>query len=746
MAIFTKINSHNMAINRFKALDLAQTRQSTSVKVPTEKVTDYYGSMTFNDEVMRSLLSPEAYLKITTAIQTGSKIDRDAADEVAAAMKSWAISKGATHYTHWFQPLTGTTAEKHDSFFDIDLSNGKAVEKFKGSALVQQEPDASSFPNGGIRSTFEARGYTGWDPSSPAFIMENATGTATLCIPSVFVSYTGEALDYKTPLLKSIELIDKAATAVIKEFFNRDVNKVIPTVGIEQEYFLVDEALHNARPDLMMAGRSVFGHAPAKGQQLEDHYFGSIPNRVNAFMVDFEIEALKLGIPVRTRHNEVAPAQFEVAPTFEEANLACDHNALLMDLMNKVATKHKFKVLFHEKPFAGINGSGKHNNWALATDNGINLLGPSSKPKENLRFLTFFVNVLKAVHDNADLLRASIASAGNEHRLGANEAPPAIVSAFLGSTMSQVLDDLENMKDIEDIALEKGDNVYLKLGINKIPSLILDNTDRNRTSPFAFTGNKFEFRAVGSSANSAAPMTVLNTIVANQLIAFRKETEAVLEKGVKKELAIMEILKKYVKESKKIRFEGNGYSDDWVKEAETRGLSNLKSTPEALAVYTRPESIELFTKYGIYSKEEMHARYEIELENYIKKIQIESRVIGDMAINHIVSTSIKFQTSLVENVKGQKDIGIDPEFYAPTVDMIKKIAEYTSKIVRLQHEMTEARKHANNVEDLSERAHLYGTKVKGFFDEIRYLVDKLELIVDDDEWPLPKYRELLLIK
>jgi glutamine synthetase len=707
-----------MAITRFKALELAQMRAGTPVKLPTEKVSDYYGSMTFSDEVMRSLLSPEAYLKINTAIQTGSKIDRDAADEVAAAMKSWAISKGATHYTHWFQPLTGTTAEKHDSFFDIDLSNGKAVEKFKGSALVQQEPDASSFPNGGIRSTFEARGYTGWDPSSPAFIMENAAGTATLCIPSVFVSYTGEALDYKTPLLKSIELIDKASTAVVKEFFNRDVSKVIPTLGAEQEYFLVDEALFNARPDLVMSGRTVFGHAPAKGQQLEDHYFGSIPNRANAFMVDFEIEALKLGMPVRTRHNEVAPAQFEVAPTFEEANLACDHNALLMDLMNKVGSKHKLKVLFHEKPFAGINGSGKHNNWALATDTGVNLLAPSSKPKENLRFLTFFVNTLKAVHDRADLLRASIASAGNEHRLGANEAPPAIVSVFLGSTMSQVLDDLENMS----------------------------NTDRNRTSPFAFTGNKFEFRAVGSSANSAAPMTVLNTIVADQLIKFRKEVEVILEKGIKKELAIMEVLKRYVKDSKKIRFEGNGYSDEWVVEAEKRGLSNLKTTPEALAVYARPESIELFTKHGIYSKEEMHARHEIELENYVKKIQIESRVIGDMAINHIVSTSLKYQTQLVENVKGQKEIGIDPHYYAPTIEMIKKISEYTSSIVRLQSEMTEARKEANNVEDLEERATIYGTKVKGYFEEIRYSVDKLELIVDDDEWPLPKYRELLLIK
>ena len=735
-----------MAITRFKALELAQSRTGILVKLPTEKVSDYYGSMTFSDEVMRSLLSPEAYLKINTAIQTGSKIDRDAADEVAAAMKSWAISKGATHYTHWFQPLTGTTAEKHDSFFDIDLSNGKAVEKFKGSALVQQEPDASSFPNGGIRSTFEARGYTGWDPSSPAFIMENAAGTATLCIPSVFVSYTGEALDYKTPLLKSIELVDKAATAVIKEFFNRDVSKVIPTLGAEQEYFVVDEALFNARPDLVMAGRTVFGHAPAKGQQLEDHYFGSIPNRVNAFMVDFEIEALKLGMPVRTRHNEVAPAQFEVAPTFEEANLACDHNALLMDLMSKVASKHKLKVLFHEKPFAGINGSGKHNNWALATDTGINLLAPSSKPKENLRFLTFFVNTLKAVHDNADLLRASIASAGNEHRLGANEAPPAIVSAFLGSTMSQVLDDMENMDGLDEIQLEKGDNVYLKLGINKIPSLILDNTDRNRTSPFAFTGNKFEFRAVGSSANSAAPMTVLNTIVAEQLIKFRKEVEVILEKGVKKELAIMEVLKRCVKESKNIRFEGNGYSDEWVEEAARRGLSNLKTTPEALAVYARPESIELFTKHGIYSKEEMHARHEIELENYVKKIQIESRVIGDMAINHIVSTSLKYQTQLVENVKGQKEIGIDPQYYAPTIEMIKKISEYTSSIVRMQNEMTEARKEANNTEDLEQRAVLYSTKVKDYFEEIRYNVDKLELIIDDDEWPLPKYRELLLIK
>jgi glutamine synthetase len=734
-----------MAIARFKALELAQSRQPIHVKIPTEKVTDYYGSNTFNDEVMRSLLSPEAYTKISNAIEDNKKIDREAADEVAAAMKSWALSKGATHYTHWFQPLTGTTAEKHDAFFDI-TNKGKAMEKFKGSALVQQEPDASSFPNGGIRSTFEARGYTAWDPSSPAFIMENTAGTATLCIPSVFVSYTGEALDYKTPLLKSGELIDKAATKVMNEYFSREVGKVTATLGAEQEYFLVDEALYNARPDLLMSGRTVFGHSPAKGQQLEDHYFGSIPSRVNAFMVDFEIEALKLGMPVRTRHNEVAPAQFEVAPTYEEANLACDHNALLMDLMNKTAVKHKMRVLFHEKPFAGINGSGKHNNWALATDTGINLLGPSSKPKENLRFLTFFVNTIKAVHDYADLLRASIATAGNEHRLGANEAPPAIVSIFIGTEMTKVLNDLENLSEMNDIKLEKGDNVYLRLGINKIPALLLDNTDRNRTSPFAFTGNKFEFRAVGSSANSATPMTILNTIVANQLFKFREEVDIHIEKGVKKELAIVEVLKGYVKQSKKILFEGNGYSDDWVKEAESRGLSNLKTTPDALAKYLDKSVIDLFSKYGVFTEVEMHARYEIEIENYIKKIQIESRVIGDLAINHIMSTSLKYQTLLVDNVRGQKEIGIDPQYFAPTVEIIKKISIHTSKINNLVEEMTEARKEANNTEDMVERARLYSTKVKDYFEEIRYSVDKLELIVDDDEWPLPKYRELLLIK
>ncbi|OZI09270.1 glutamine synthetase type III [Siphonobacter sp. BAB-5385] len=735
-----------MALARFKALDLAQSRQLTPVKVPSEKVTEYFGSLIFNEEAMRSLLSPDTFQRITKSIKEGHKIDRDTADEVAAAMKSWAVSKGASHYTHWFQPLTGTTAEKHDAFFDIVPGTGKAIEKFKGSALVQQEPDASSFPNGGIRSTFEARGYTAWDPSSPAFIMENAAGTSTLCIPSVFVAYTGEALDYKTPLLKSIELIDKAATKVMSEYFDRNTEKTIPTLGAEQEYFLIDEALFNARPDLLMSGRTVFGHAPAKGQQLEDHYFGSIPPRVNAFMVEFEIEAQRLGIPVRTRHNEVAPAQFEVAPTFEEVNLACDHNALLMDLMQKVAARHKFKVLFHEKPFAGINGSGKHNNWSLATDTGINVLGPSTKPKESLRFVSFLVCVVKAVHDNADLLRAAIATAGNEHRLGANEAPPAIMSVFLGSEMSRVIDTLENMPPMTEFKLEKGDNVYMKLGINKVPSLLLDNTDRNRTSPFAFTGNKFEFRAVGSSANSASAMTILNTIVADQLIQFRKDVDALIDTDLKKELAIVEVLKKYIKSSKRIIFEGNGYSDEWVEEAERRGLANIRSAPEALGVYTRKEVAELFEKYDIFTEKELHARYEIELENYIKKIQIESRVIGDLAINHILSTALKYQSQLVDNVKGQKDIGIEEKYYAPTVETIKRIAEYTAKIQILVDEMTEARKQANAIQDSAEQARLYGTKVKGYFDEIRYYVDKLELIVDDDEWPLVKYRELLMLR
>lgn len=730
-----------MARLRFKAVEEAQNRATTKVDIPTGKVTDFYGSNIFNDEVMRAMLSPEAYMKVTVAIKSGDKIDREIADEVAAAMKSWAVSKGATHYTHWFQPLTGGSAEKHDAFFDINL-DGKAVEKFKGSALTQQEPDASSFPNGGIRATFEARGYTAWDPTSPAFIMYNEAGTGTLCIPSIFVSYTGELLDSKSPLLKSLHALDKAATEVAI-IFDRHVEKVSATLGAEQEYFLVDKSLFNARPDLMMSGRTVFGHPPAKGQQLDDHYFGSIPPRVNAFMVDFEFEALKLGIPVRTRHNEVAPAQFEVAPTFEEVNLACDHNILLMDLMRKIARKHNFEVLFHEKPFAGINGSGKHNNWSLGTDTGVNLLSPSTKPKESLRFVTFLVNVVKAVHDNADLLRASIASAGNEHRLGANEAPPAIISIFLGTQMTKVLNDLENK---EIVSIEKGENAYIKLGLNRIPSILLDNTDRNRTSPFAFTGNKFEFRAVGGSANSAQPMMILNTIVANQLLKFRADYDAEMnDHDGKKEEVIVKILKGYIKESKKILFEGNGYGDEWKEEATSRGLSNIASTPEALKAYLRKDFIEIFERMGVLTEREFHARYEIELENYIKKIQIESRLIGDLAMNHVVSTAVKYQTRLVQTAKALKDMELINEA-EPVINIIKEISERVTIISKLVHDMTEARKRINHIDDIEEHAKLYGNEVKGFFEEIRYHVDKLEILIDDEDWPLVKYRELLYIR
>ncbi len=725
---------------RFKALEAAYNRPAVHVAAPSEKVTEYYGSYTFNDEVMKALLTPEAYLKVSSATKSGSSIDREVADEVAAAMKSWATSKGATHYTHWFQPLTGGTAEKHDAFFDIS-SSGKAIEKFKGSALVQQEPDASSFPSGGLRATFEARGYTGWDPSSPAFLMDNGAGGKTLCIPSVFISYTGEALDYKTPLLRALHKLDRAATAIMY-YFDRNVSKVTATLGPEQEYFLVDKALYYARPDLMMAGRTVFGHSPARGQQLEDHYFGSIPPRVNAFMVDFEFEAWKLGIPVRTRHNEVAPGQFECAPTFEELNLSIDHNALLMDLMQKVAEKHNFKVLFHEKPFAGINGSGKHNNWSMMTDTGINLLAPSTKPKETLRFLTFLMNVVKAVHDHADLLRASIASAGNEYRLGANEAPPAIVSIFLGDELIRLLETLESRNEVQ---LEKGDNVFYKLGITRTPPLMRDNTDRNRTSPFAFTGNKFEYRAVGGSANSASTMIVLNTIVANQLQEFRKELEAKLEAGEKKELAVVDILKEYYRHSKRILFQGNGYSDNWVAEAAQRGLSNIASTPIALGKYMTPSSIEVFEKIGVLTEREVHARYEIELENYIKKVQIESRVVGDLALNHVVSTAVKYQHQLAQTAKSLVELGLVEEA-EPLKDLIREISKHMVTIKQAVSDMTEARKKANGTEDITQKAILYGSEVKEYFEKIRYEVDKLELIIDDEDWPLVKYRELLFVK
>ncbi|PSL30482.1 glutamine synthetase III family protein [Dyadobacter jiangsuensis] len=725
---------------RSKAFEIAQGRVSPVLTPPTEKVADLYGSNTFSDDVMKTLLSAEAYTKISNSIRSGSTIDREVAEEVAAAMKSWAISKGATHYTHWFQPLTGTTAEKHDSFFDLTI-DGKAVEKFKGSALVQQEPDASSFPSGGLRATFEARGYTGWDPSSPAFLMDNGAGGKTLCIPSVFISYNGEALDYKAPLLRSLMTLDKAATGVC-QFFNRDVSKVTPTLGIEQEYFLVDKALYYARPDLLMAGRTVFGHNPARGQQLDDHYFGSISPRVNAFMVDFEFEALKLGIPVRTRHNEVAPGQFECAPTFEEVNLAIDHNALLMDLMQKIGDKHNFQVLFHEKPFAGINGSGKHNNWSLSTDTGINLLAPTSKPKENLRFLTFLMNVVKAVHDHADLLRASISSAGNEHRLGANEAPPSIVSVFLGGDLTNMLEELVSKGEI---TLEKGENFYYKLGISRIPNLQRDNTDRNRTSPFCFTGNKFEYRAVGSSQNSASPMIILNTIVANQLLDFKREMDERLAAGEEKKVATVEILKRYYLESKNILFEGNGYSDEWIEEAAKRGLSNIRETYDALYAYKTDKTVAVFERTGVLNSRELHARYEIELENYVKKLQIESRVIGDLALNHIVSTVVKYQFKLAQTARSLTDLEMLEEA-EPIKEIIRDISSHVVVIKKLVHEMTESRKKANNIEELFERAKCYGSEVKGHFDEIRYHVDKLELLIDDEDWPLAKYREMLFLE
>lgn len=720
-----------MATLRQSALILAQGRSRTIATPPSSKVSDYFGTNVFGQQQMKESLAPSVYKKVMEAIDKGSKIDPSTAEEVASAVKVWAMSKGVTHYTHWFQPLTGSTAEKHDAFFDAHAG----LEKFKGSALVQQEPDASSFPHGGIRSTFEARGYTAWDPSSPIFIFDK-----TLCIPTIFVSYTGEALDYKTPLLKSVEAINEAALPIC-HLFDRDVKKVFPSLGIEQEYFVVDKALYATRPDLVMSGRTVFGHNPARGQQLEDHYFGSIPTRVKDFMMDFEIEAHKLGIPVSTRHNEVAPGQFEVAPIFEEINKAIDHNQLLMDLMDKVAEKHNLKVLFHEKPFAGVNGSGKHNNWSLITDTGVNLFQPSNSARENLQFLTFVVATVKAVYDYADLLRASIASASNDFRLGANEAPPAIMSVFLGSTLTSVLDELEKNGNIK---IEKGDNMYMKLGISKIPEIILDNTDRNRTSPFAFTGNKFEFRAVGSSANSAGPMTVLNVIVAEVLRSLYKEIEMEIADGKEKKIAIVNVLRKYIKDSKKIRFEGDGYSEEWAKEAEKRGLSNLKSTPFALDVFKEKKTAEVFAKHQVLNHIEVHARHEIMLENYIKKVQIESRVIGDLALNHVIPTAIQYQNKLIENANGLKGLGLENK---AAIETIKAISKHMESLKLNVHEMTEARKRLNKEEDIVKKAKGYCLEVKeAYFDKIRYAVDKLELIVDDEYWPLVKYREMLFIK
>lgn len=724
---------------RFQALFEAQNRKPVSFEDSSNR-SQLFGENVFNKQSMRQYMTQEAFEGVMNAMEFGHKIERKVADQVASAMKSWALNKGATHYTHWFQPLTGSTAEKHDAFLDM-LPNGEAIEKFDGGQLVQQEPDASSFPSGGIRNTFEARGYTAWDPTSPAFVY----GTA-LCIPTIFVSYTGEALDNKTPLLKSLQSIDEAATQVAK-YFDKNVTKVIATLGWEQEYFLIDSAIANSRPDISLTGRALLGHSPAKGQQLDDHYFGSIPSRALNFMRELELESLKLGIPVKTRHNEVAPNQFELAPIYEEANLAVDHNSLLMDIMGKIAEKHNFKVLFHEKPFAGINGSGKHNNWSLATNTGVNLLGPGKTPMKNLQFLTFFINTIKAVHDYEELLRSGIASAGNDHRLGANEAPPAIISVFIGKQLSDVLDELEQVTKGKLSPEEKTD---LKLNVvGKIPEILLDNTDRNRTSAFAFTGNKFEFRAVGSSANCATPMMILNAIVSKQLIEFKVAVDKLIEeKDMKKDDAIFNVLREYIKLSSKIRFEGDGYSKAWEEEAAKRGLSNHKTTPQALKAKVAKKTIQLYEDLNIMNKVEIIARHEIELDEYTLKIQIESRVIGDIARNHIIPTAISYQNTLIENVKGLKEIfGKEFETLAKEqLMLIKDISGHISQINSKITAMVEARKKANKITDAEEKSFAYCELVKPYFDEIRYHCDKLEVLIDDELWPMAKYRELLFTR
>ena len=727
---------------RFKAINDLSVQNKDVEVTGSAKITGIFGENVFTIKTARDFLSDEAYKSLLTSIRGGKRIDRAVANQIAAGIRHWAESKGVTHYTHWFQPLTGTSAEKHDSFFTIK-SDGTGIEEFDGAALIQQEPDASSFPSGGIRATFEARGYTAWDPSSPAFIMEIGHGK-TLCIPTIFVSYTGETLDYKAPLLKSLEALNKSAVEVCN-YFDKNVAKVTATLGWEQEYFVIDEAFFNARPDLVMSGRTVFGHAPAKGQQLEDHYFGSIPERIYAFMRDFETEGYRLGIPCRTRHNEVAPAQFECAPIFEEVSVAVDHNTLLMDIMDRVARRHKLRVLIHEKPFAGINGSGKHNNWSMATDTGVNLLAPGKTPKTNLMFLTFFVNTIKAVHDYADVLRASIAGAGNDHRLGANEAPPAIISVFIGQYLTKVLNDVKQRVGGK---FDEQDEAILKLDLHRsIPELLLDNTDRNRTSPFAFTGNKFEFRAVGSSANCANAMTALNTIMAETLRKFKKDVDALIEKGEKKEIAIMHVIREYIVASEKVLFEGDGYSEEWHKEAEKRGLQNVRTTPLALDAYVTDKAKQLFESNHVLTHVELEARHEIELEKYIKKVQIEGRIMGELCTSHIVPSAVKYMNVLINNIKGLKEVGIPESGYSNQKQILEKIAEHTNKVSDLVEKMIEARKVVNNISESRTKAIAYQSQVKDtYFDEIRYHVDKLELLVDDQHWLLPKYREMLFLR
>ena len=732
-----------MSTLRFKALaelPFRDYRKDNAVVLP-KKLSELFCENVFSEETMRSYLTKEAFLSISNTIKKGTKIERHIADQIAVAMKDWALSKGATHYTHWFQPLTGSTAEKHDAFF-TPFESDRAIEIFSGSMLIQQEPDASSFPNGGIRNTFEARGYSAWDPSSPAFII----GT-TLCIPSIFISYTGESLDYKTPLLRAVHAIDKAATDICQRYFDKNVTKVTPSLGWEQEYFLVDSALYKTRPDLIFTGRTLLGHSPAKGQQLDDHYFGAIPTRVLNFMKELEIECMKLGIPVTTRHNEVAPNQFELAPMYEEINVAVDHNSLLMDIMARIAHKHHFHILFHEKPFKGVNGSGKHNNWSLMTDTGENLLSPGKNPKKNLQFLTFFINTLKALHHYGDLLRVSIASASNDHRLGANEAPPAIISAFIGSQLSNVLGELQKVTHGRLSPEEKTD---LKLNVvGKIPEILLDNTDRNRTSPFAFTGNKFEFRAVGSSANCAEPMTSLNAMVAQQLKNFKDEVEALIKKeNLKKDEAIFNVLREYIKQIQSILFEGDGYSQEWEEEAQRRGLNNLKNTPEAIKEIVQDKYIRLFQDLGIYTEREFEARYEIKLEKYSTNIDIEAKVLSDIARNHIIPAALNYQNRLIDNVKGLKEIFGEKDFVAlakEQMDLIQSISENVAQIKVGVDELLIAKEKAMALHGQAQ-AEQYCYDVKPRFEKIRQASDALEMMVDDELWPMTKYRELLFTK
>jgi len=726
---------------RFKAIEKL-SKLPMKINGSSSRITEIFNENVFTLQTARSYLSEDAYKSLVASVKSGKKIDRTMGNSIAHGLRIWAEEKGVTHFTHWFQPLNGLSAEKHDSFFTI-MSDGTPIEDFEGAALIQQEPDASSFPSGGLRATFEARGYTAWDPSSPAFIMEIGEGK-TLCIPTIFVSYTGESLDAKTPLLKALVALDKAAVDVC-QYFDKNISKVNATLGWEQEFFVVDAGLASTRPDLVLTGRTLTGHSPAKGQQLEDHYFGAIPERVYAYMRDFEQEAYKLGIPLRTRHNEVAPAQFECAPIFEEANLAVDHNTLLMDIMTRVAKRHGLMVLLHEKPFAGINGSGKHNNWSMSTNTGLNLLAPGKTPKTNLMFLTFFVNTIKAVHDYAELLRASIASAGNDHRLGANEAPPAIISIFIGKYLTDVLHQIETRVGDK---FDEQDEAILKLDIHRsIPELMLDNTDRNRTSPFAFTGNKFEFRAVGSSANCAIAMTALNTVITETLKKFKIEVDALIEKGEKKEVAILQTIQRYIVESKPVLFEGDGYSGDWEKEAKKRGLPNVKSTPLALDAYADKKTHKLFVDNGIFKSSEIEARHEIMLEEYIKKLQIEARVLGDLASTFVIPAALRYQNLISENIKGLKESGLNPKMYANQLQILEKISEHIQIISDHVEQMIEERKKANNMEDTRKKAIAYCDNVKEkYFNLIRYHIDKLELMVDDSLWLLPKYREILFLR